>query len=62
MLALIAISLATGTKSAARGEAAAHCDIVSQSGSDSDCGFGHGVYCSGTYRLKSRKPPKLEQR
>jgi hypothetical protein len=36
--------------------------VVSQDGSDSDCGFGHGVYCGGTYRLKSRKPPKIEER
>ena len=36
--------------------------VVSQTGSDSDCGFGHGVYCDGVYRLKSRKAPKFEAR
>ncbi len=36
--------------------------VVSQTGSDSDCGFGHGVACGGAYRLKSRKPPKFEER
>ena len=35
---------------------------VSQTGSDFACGFGHGVYCGGTYHLKSRKPPKFPDR
>lgn len=33
--------------------------VISQSGSDADCGFGFGVRCDGKYRLKSRKRPKL---
>jgi hypothetical protein len=32
---------------------------VSQTGSDTDCGFGYGVSCDGKYYLKSRKQPKL---
>ena len=34
---------------------------VSQKGSDADCGFGFGVRCDGSYRLKSRTPPKLSE-
>lgn len=33
--------------------------VISQTGSDADCGFGFGVHCDGKYRLKSRKRPKL---
>jgi len=33
--------------------------VISQSGSDADCGFGFGVHCDGKYRLKSRKQQKL---
>ena len=36
--------------------------VVFQTGEDFACGFGHGVDCSGTYRLKSRKPPKFKTR
>lgn len=36
--------------------------VVSQSGIGFECGFGHGVYCGGTYRLKSRKQPKFMER
>jgi hypothetical protein len=36
--------------------------VVSQTGADFACGFGHGVDCGGTYRLKSRKPPKFGER
>ncbi len=32
---------------------------VSQTGSDTECGFGLGVRCDGKYRLKNRKRPKL---
>ncbi|HYA31617.1 MAG TPA: hypothetical protein VED67_02575, partial [Thermodesulfovibrionales bacterium] len=35
--------------------------IISQTGSDADCGFGFGVHCDGKYRLKSRKQPKLSE-
>ena len=35
---------------------------VSQSGIGFECGFGHGVYCGGTYRLRNRKPPKFTER
>ena len=35
---------------------------VSQSGTAFECGFGHAVYCDGTYRLKNRKPPKFFER
>jgi hypothetical protein len=34
--------------------------VVSQTGSDFDCGFGHGVTCDGAYLLKNRRPPKFE--
>ncbi len=34
--------------------------FVKQKGSDVACGFGHGVMCDGTYRLKNRKRPKFE--
>ena len=33
--------------------------VISQTGSDTDCGFGFGVHCDGKYRLKSRKRPRL---
>lgn len=33
--------------------------VITQTGSDADCGFGFGVRCDGKYRLKSRKRPKL---
>lgn len=33
--------------------------IVSQTGGDFECGFGHGVTCDGSYTLTSRKPPKF---
>ena len=33
---------------------------VTQQGSDSDCGFGHNVYCDGIYRVRSRKRPRFE--
>jgi hypothetical protein len=36
--------------------------VVSQTGADFACGFGHGVYCGGTYNLKSREPPKFKDR
>ena len=36
--------------------------VVSQTGAEFACGFGHGVDCGGIYRLKSRKPPKFEER
>jgi len=34
--------------------------VVSQKGEDFACGFGHGVDCSGTYRLKSHRTPKIK--
>ncbi len=33
--------------------------VISQTGSDADCGFGFGVHCDGKYLLKSRKRPEL---
>ena len=33
--------------------------VISQTGSDTECGFGFGVHCDGKYRLKSRKRPKM---
>ena len=33
---------------------------VTQDGSDADCGFGHNVYASGTYRKISGKKPTFE--
>lgn len=33
---------------------------ITQSGSDSDCGFGHNVTSQGTYRKVSGKKPKFE--
>ena len=36
--------------------------VVTQKGSDFECGYGHGVSSDGTYRLKSRKSPKFEER
>lgn len=33
--------------------------VITQTGSDADCGFGFGVHCDGKYRLKSRKRPRL---
>lgn len=35
--------------------------VISQTGSDADCGFGFGVHCDGKYGLKSRKRPKLPE-
>jgi hypothetical protein len=35
--------------------------VISQTGSDADCGFGFGVHCDGKYRLKIRKQPKLPE-
>jgi len=34
--------------------------VVSQEGDDFACGFGHGVDCSGTYRLKNHRTPKIK--
>lgn len=34
--------------------------VVTQNGSAPDCGFGHAVYCDGTYTRKSRKTPKFD--
>ena len=34
--------------------------MVTQSGSDADCGFGHNVYAGGTYRKVSSRKPKFE--
>jgi hypothetical protein len=34
---------------------------LAQKGSDSDCGFGHGVYCDGTYILQKQLRKKLDQ-
>ena len=34
--------------------------IVKQTGSDSDCGFGHNVTADGTYIKRSNRPPKFE--
>jgi len=34
--------------------------VVSQKGDDFACGFGHGVDCSGTYRLKNHRTPKIK--
>jgi len=33
---------------------------VTQDGSDADCGFGHNVYATGTYRKIRRGKPKFE--
>jgi hypothetical protein len=33
--------------------------IVTQLGSDFDCGFGHAVYSDGVYQLVNKKPPQL---
>lgn len=35
--------------------------VVTQVGSDADCGFGAGVYSSGTYRLLTRRPPGFRE-
>ncbi len=35
--------------------------VISQTGTDADCGFGFGVHCDGKYRLKSRKRPNLPE-
>ena len=35
---------------------------LSQTGVGFACGFGNGVSCGGTYRLKNRKPPKFKER
>jgi len=34
--------------------------VIKQNGEDFACGFGHGVDCGGTYRLKSRRTPKFK--
>ncbi|MBX7054590.1 MAG: hypothetical protein K1X36_06510 [Pyrinomonadaceae bacterium] len=34
---------------------------VTQDGTDSDCGFGHNVWASGTYRKVSGKKPKFDE-
>lgn len=34
--------------------------IVTQAGSDADCGFGHNVTADGTYTKRSSRPPKFE--
>ena len=34
--------------------------IVTQTGSDADCGFGHNVTADGTYTKRSSRPPKFE--
>ncbi|MCA1850594.1 MAG: hypothetical protein LC672_06005, partial [Acidobacteria bacterium] len=34
--------------------------IVTQSGTDADCGFGHNVSAQGTYTKRSSRPPKFE--
>jgi len=34
--------------------------VVLQKGDDFACGFGHGVDCSGTYRLKNHRTPKIK--
>lgn len=36
--------------------------VVSQTGVGFECGFGNGVHCGGTYRLKNRRPPKFRDR
>ncbi|PYS46775.1 MAG: hypothetical protein DMF68_18060 [Acidobacteria bacterium] len=36
--------------------------VVKQTGSDSDCGFGHNVTADGTYIKRSSRPPKFEER
>jgi len=35
--------------------------VVSQAGSDGACGFGHGVYSDGRYRLVTRKTPVFDE-
>lgn len=35
--------------------------IVKQTGSDSDCGFGHNVVADGTYIKRSNRPPNFDQ-
>lgn len=35
---------------------------IAQDGDDFACGFGHGVDCSGAYRLVSHKAPKFKKR
>ncbi len=34
---------------------------ITQEGSDADCGFGHNVMASGTYKKVSSKKPKFEE-
>lgn len=34
--------------------------VVKQDGSDADCGFGHNVYATGTYRKIESGKPKFE--
>ncbi len=34
---------------------------ITQDGSDADCGFGHNVMASGTYKKVSSKKPKFEE-
>jgi len=35
--------------------------IVTQDGSDGDCGFGHNVFAGGTYKKKSGAKPKFDE-
>ena len=35
--------------------------IVTQQGNDSDCGFGHNVNASDTYKLTSRRPQHFDE-
>ncbi|MDT4969734.1 MAG: hypothetical protein QOJ64_4471 [Acidobacteriota bacterium] len=35
--------------------------VVRQTGSDSDCGFGHNVTADGTYIKRSSRPPKFDE-
>jgi hypothetical protein len=35
--------------------------IVTQSGNDTDCGFGHNVNASDTYKLTSRRPEHFDE-
>lgn len=34
--------------------------FVKQTGSDADCGFGHNVTATGTYRKISSRPPRID--
>ena len=35
--------------------------VAKQTGSDSDCGFGHNVTADGTYIKRSSRPPKFDE-